>query len=76
MKFTSKEFLWIQAAIILLLLATMDCIVRGPMELILQQQQHLLWLRQATSCQGIEYLHEKVRLLELKQFEIEERIYK
>lgn len=44
MKFTSKEFLYVQAAIIILLLVTMDGIIRGPMHIIktqIENQQHL-----------------------------------
>ena len=37
MKFTSKEFLWVQAGIILFVLATMDCIIRGPMYQVQEQ---------------------------------------
>ena len=74
MKITSRDFLIGQFVFMVLLIATLDCIIRGPMEIINQQFQHLEWLRQATSCEGIEELYNEVRLLKLKQFEIEERI--
>ena len=74
MSIKSRDFLIGQFVFMVLLIATLDCIIRGPLEIVNQQIEHLLWLRQATSCQGIEELHNEVSLLKLKQFEIEERI--
>ena len=41
---TTKEFLIVQAAIIVLFLATFEAIVSGPMEEIKRQQATILWL--------------------------------
>jgi hypothetical protein len=56
MKLTSKEFLWFQAGIIFLLLATMDGIVRGPMEMILKQTEYNVWLYTGVINQRIDML--------------------
>ena len=69
-----KWFYISQFAIILLLLTLMDCIIRGPMEQIEKQTEHLYWLRQATSCEGLADLTLKVNNLDVEQIRIRERI--